>query len=129
MIDWTSNKAKRFVRSALAAEIYACGEAVDSGLLVRYILASILGCHEERIPLLVTTDSNSLNQADKPTSVLEDKRLRIALAELREGLDRNEFEHWWKAGKYQPADVLAKDGSPFLIKMMREGKYDPKVGK
>ena len=129
LIDWSSNKAKRVVRSALAAEIYACGEAADSGVLVRYILASILGWQEEMISLLVTTDSNSLNQAAKTTSVLEDKRLRIALAELRESLDKNEFELWWKAGKDQPADVLTKDGSPFLIQMMREGKYDPKVGK
>ena len=129
LIDWSSNKAKRVVRSALAAEIYACGEAADSGVLVRYILTSILGCQEESISLLVTTDSNSLNQAAKTTSVLEDKRLRIALAELRESLDKNEFELWWKAGKYQPADVLTKDGSPLLIQTMREGKYDPKVGK
>ena len=95
LIDWSSNKAKRVVRSALAAEIYACGEAADSGVLVRYILTSILGCQEESISLLVTTDSNSLNQAVKTTSVLEDKRLTSGVGRWR----------------------------------MREGKYDPKVGK
>ena len=65
----------------------------------------------------------------KTTSTIEDKKLRIGLAELREGLEANQFELWWKAGKNQPADVLTKDTCPALLQDMRRGRFSPTVGR
>jgi hypothetical protein len=68
LISWSTKKAARVTKSALAAEIMAASEACDEGHWVRHILAQLLGQTLFTLPLAVTTDSESLSAASKTTA-------------------------------------------------------------
>ena len=116
LISWSSKKASRVAKSALAAEIMAASEACDEGHWVRHILEQLLGLK------LFTTDSESLSGASKTTNNIQDKRSRIEVAQLREGLDLKEFELLWVPGGKQVADVLTKEVSSSQVEKIKQGK-------
>ena len=66
----------------LSNTVKATNDAVDSEIL---IVEQIGQVGSKTIPLVVTSDSKFLDQVARTTSGLQDKKLRIALAELREG--------------------------------------------
>ena len=122
LISWSSKKASRVAKSALAAEIMAASEACDEGHWVRHILEQLLGLKLFTLPLSVTTDSESLSGASKTTNNIQDKRSRIEVAQLREGLDLKEFELLWVPGGKQVADVLTKEVSSSQVEKIKQGK-------
>ena len=122
LISWSSKNASRVAKSALAAEIMAASEACDEGHWVRHILEQLLGLKLFTLPLSVTTDSESLSGASKTTNNIQDKRSRIEVAQLREGLDFKEFELLWVPGGKQVADVLTKEASSSQVERIKQGK-------
>ena len=87
LISWSSKKASRVAKSALAAEVMAASEACDEGHWVRHILEQLPMSKVFTLPLSATTDSESLSAALKTTNTIQDKRSRIEVGQLREGLD------------------------------------------
>ena len=86
---WQSRKLKRVCSSTLAAEALAAIEAVNHGFLFKEILSEI--CHCNDITIRVLTDNKSLFQTVPLLTVVEDKRLRIDIASLRESV-QNKFK-------------------------------------
>jgi hypothetical protein len=86
------------IKSALAAEIMAASEACDEGHRVGHILEQLLGLTLFTLPLSVTTDSESLSAASKTTNNIQDKKSRIEVVQLIEGLELKEFELLWVSG-------------------------------
>ena len=91
LISWSSKKSVRVTKLSLAAEIMATTEACDEGHWVRHILAQLLGLTLFKLPLTVTTDSESLSAAFRTTNNIQDKRSRIKVAQLREAIEQKEL--------------------------------------
>ncbi|XP_057290806.1 uncharacterized protein LOC130613486 [Hydractinia symbiolongicarpus] len=85
-ITWQSKKIKRVVRSTLAAETLALVNGIDAY-------------------------NKSLYEAAYSTKALEDKRLRVDMASLRQSTNQKEVILKWIPTKHQLADVLTKQGA------------------
>ena len=67
---------------------------------------------EESIPILLITDNESMANAVRSTTSIEEKRLRVDISALREMIDRKEIEHVGLIpSEHQLADCLTKQGS------------------
>ena len=114
-IDWQSKRLYRTPHSTLAAETIAMVEGLESAVLSREILSEILLVDCKTIPIEIVTDNYSLFEASQSTTSLRDKRLRIEMAIVREGLDRNEFKLKWIQTKSQIADALTKEEATLVV--------------
>ena len=103
-VDWKSKASTRVCRSTFAGETMACGDALESALYLRGLLASFLTGKivEERaggalVPIHLFTDCKSLydhlhkDGVPRPPS---EKRLAIELAAIRQTL-AVEAQHQW----------------------------------
>jgi hypothetical protein len=122
LISWSSKKSARVTKSSLAAKIMATTEACNEGHWVRHILEQLLGLTLFTFPLTVTTDSESLSAASTTTNNIQDKRSRIEVAQLREGIEQKELELLWVPRGKQVADVLTKEVSGNLVERIKQGK-------
>ena len=110
-IDWQSKRLTRTPKSTLAAETIAMVEGFESAYLISTLLSEILNNNTKPVPVEAFTDCYSLYEAAHSTTSVTDKRLRIEIAILREGLSRNEFTLGWVKTDDQLADCLTKRGS------------------
>ena len=109
LVDWKSHKIRRVVRSTLAAETLAMSEAVDASMLVVATWNELLGS-ENSITVEAITDCHSLYDNVNSTKLVEEKRLRIDIAMLKQMQERKEMELKWTESENQLADVLTKRG-------------------
>ena len=63
------------------------------------------------IPVEAMTDCYSLYEAAHSSTSIDDRRLRIEMAILREGILKKEFKLTWVSTDSQLADCLTKSGS------------------
>ena len=110
-IDWQSKRLMRTPKSTLAAETIAMVEGVESSLLISSILSEVLYNGTKTVPVEAYTDCYSLYEAAHSTPAVRDKKLRIEIAILREGISRSEFTLQWVKTEDQLADSLTKRGS------------------
>ena len=132
---WKSKTLRRVVRSTLAAETTAMVDVLDVGYYLSYCLSEILYCRKDKnldrissvssslycdqlIPIIVFTDNESLYRNAYTTTMVNEHRLRIDLAIIKQMLEKRELEeiNWISTGK-QLADCLTKQGADH-IKLM-----------
>ena len=82
-LAWSSDKIKR----ALSLQ-----ETVSHAIFLRAILAEIMGYKEHEIPIISYVDSNNLYQAVYSTKFVEDKRLRLDIAQVQESIKLEALE-------------------------------------
>lgn len=72
---------------------------------------------------LVRTDNKSLSEAVYSTKAVEEKRLRVEIAALRESVERKEIKVEWISTKDQIADIFTKQGADnrLLLDVLRNG--------
>ena len=80
------------------------------------------------IPLGITEiycDNKSLTEAAHSTTGVEEKRLRVDLAAIRQSISRNEFKLKCIETKHQLADSLMKQGadSSRLVETLESAKF------
>ena len=110
LIGWHSKRLKRVARSTLAAETLACVDACAASILLSHQVSEILNL--QSLPIFAVTDNESLANAVRSTTSIEDKRLRIEISSLREMLNRKEItEIKWVQTENQLADCLTKQGA------------------
>ena len=109
LIAWASNKVKRVVGSTVAAEALSLQTAISHAIYLRAILTEMLG-NESSIPIKSYIDSNNLYQAVYSTKFVEDKRLRIDIAQIQECIKEENVEIRWVESKRMLADCLTKRG-------------------
>ena len=70
------------------------------------------------------TDNLSLYQAAHSTNQLEDDRLKIDMAIIREMVQRQEIQLQWAPGSEQVSDVLTKKGASWekLCDVLKRGE-------
>jgi len=124
-IAWQTHKIKRVVRSTIAAEALSLTEGLETAFYYRKMIEDILRLQPGTIPIKAYTDNKSVLEAISSTKLVDDKRLRVDIAGIREMLLKSDInEVVWCPGKMQLADCMTKQGvSGFrLLKVLQEGK-------
>ena len=126
LISWQSRKLKRVCNSTLSAECLAAVDAVNAAFLFREMILEIVRKSKVRIRLI--TDNKSLMENASSITLLEDKRLRIEMAILRESLQNHDIEKIvWIASRDNLANSLTKQGAStrYLVDViMNDLKFD-----
>ena len=107
---WSSKKLDRVTRSPLASEAVALNEAADAAFLISAMIQEVFQLPNFP-PVLCRTDSASLVETLQSTNLVNDKRLRIDVARLREMEKLNEVQIEWVKGIEQLSDPLTKSGA------------------
>ena len=121
-ITWQSKKLDRVTKSPLGAETMALAEAADTSVLVVKMVEEIF---KNRLPpVTCLTDSRSLIDHMSTSHVIQDKRLRIDIARLKEMVELNEVRCKWVSKDDQLADSLTKAGasSRKLLDVVQTGR-------
>ena len=111
LISWSSNKIHRKVQSTLSAETLSTYDAVDEAIYIGHMLAELYydDYLQNKIPVIVYTDNQSLHDNLHSTKQVKEKRLRITLAGIQESLETgNIVKIMWISSKCQLADCLTK---------------------
>ena len=109
-IYWQSRKLRRVVKSTLAAETMAMLEAAETATYIAKILADITRQPQPLINCYV--DNQSLVDSLNSSKCVDDKRLRIDLAVMKDMLSRGEVNQVkWVSSQSQLADSLTKRGA------------------
>ena len=103
--SWSSRRLKRVVKSTLAAETLVLVEAAETSFWLTRIINEILNAD---VPIICHADNHSLFEAAYSSKAVEDKRLRLGIAIVREMVQRKEASVKWIEWKYQLADSLTK---------------------
>ena len=108
-ITWSSTKIKRIARSTLAIECLALQDATDAAYLIFSLVSEMLYGSEKLIDIIAKTDSKGLHSALLSTKAVQDKRLRVDIAYLKQLLKWQELEKvLWISSVEQLADCLTK---------------------
>ena len=124
-IAWNAHKIKRVVRSTLAAETLGLEEGLEASYYYREMLASILGVKTRTVMIEAYVDNKSIIEAILSTRLVEDKRLRVDVAAIKESLQLHDVKKiQWVPGHLQLANPMTKQGaSGFnLLKVLQSGK-------
>lgn len=108
-LAWASRKIRRVCRSTLTAETMALLEVSETCFWLSHIINELLDDPLETTEIF--TDNQSLYEAAHSTTAVEEKRLRVDIAAIRQSISRKEFVLKWIETKFQLADVLTKQGA------------------
>ena len=88
-------------------------EGIEEAIIyLRGIITEILSKKQETIPVVVYVDNKSVTQALFSTKLVDDKRLQLDIASIKESMDRNEIRSInWIQGDSQLANCLTKRGA------------------
>ena len=123
-LSWKSTKIKRVVKSTLSAEMLSLQEAIEDAIYVREMVTTVMN-FTQAIPITAYVDNKSVIQALRSTKMVDDKRLRLDIASIKENLIKNDIhEINWVSGDKQLANCMTKHGaSPYdLMKVITNGK-------
>ena len=125
-VAWKANKIQRVVTDSLSAETLALSKAIGDTIYVQNFFKETLNITPK---ITAIVDNKGLAQSAYSTKVIEDKRLMIDLASIREDLNKGIIQDiLWVKGQEMLADCLTKKRvSPAsLIKTLSSGllEYD-----
>ena len=109
----------------LAAETLGLEEGLEASYYYREMLASILGVKPRTVMIEAYVDNKSIIEAILSTRLVEDKRLRVDVAAIKESLQLHDVKKiQWVPGHLQLANPMTKQGaSGFnLLKVLQSGK-------
>ena len=109
-LGWASNKVRRVVASTVAAEALSLQMALSHAIYLRAVLTETLGVDELAIPIHSYIDSNNLHQAINSTKFVEDKWLRLDIAQIQECVAEHKVTVKWVGAADMIADCLTKRG-------------------
>jgi Reverse transcriptase (RNA-dependent DNA polymerase) len=104
-IFWESRTIKHVCRSSSVSEVRSAVEGYDATIWLLALWKEISG---QDIDALLVTDSESLQQKAVSTALPTEKRLRIDMALLRQGLRRGEYGLVWADSSSNLANPLTK---------------------
>ena len=124
---WISNKVRRKVSSTISAETLALNDALDDAVYLKYLISEIYhdNVRESRIPILAYIDNKSLDESQRSTKQVQEKHLRIDIAEVQRMLESEKTnEINWIPSKENLADGLTKRGidTSVLLQCISTGK-------
>jgi len=122
-LSWSSRKIKRVCRSTLTAETMALLEVSETCIWISHIINELLDNSLQTTEIF--TDNKLLYEAAHSTTSVEEKRLRVDIAAIRQSIVRKEFNLKWIDTKHQLADTLTKQGadSTKLLQALKESNH------
>ena len=109
-VSWQSKRLDRVTKSPLATEVSAVADAAYHGHLIASMAKELFGLKE--LPEIeLHTDSFSLKEHLESSKVINDPRLRVDIARLREMRELGEVTVRWVPSELQLADCLTKRGA------------------
>ena len=109
-VTWKSKRLDRVTKSPLATEISAVADAADHGHLVAAMTKELF-CLQNLPKIELFTDSFSLKEHLDSKKIINDPRLRVDIARLREMNELKEVSFKWVPSGQQLADCLTKKGA------------------
>ena len=107
-ITWKANKAQRVVQSSLAAEALALSKALGEAYYQQSFIKETLNINAK---ITAYVDNKELVENVYSTSLLDDKRLNLDVALIKEMVNKGEVENiLWLPGPDQLADCMTKRG-------------------
>lgn len=107
-LSWRCCKIKRVVRSTLAAEALALQEGLEEAI---YLQTLLLELTKHKIPIIAKVDSNGLCEAIKSTKSVNDRRLRIDIAAIKQEVGGDVKDVIWCPGCENLANCMTKRGA------------------
>ena len=99
-------------------------EGLEHGIFLQKVMQEVIG---RTIPVSAIVDNKSSVDAIHSTKLVEDKRLRIDIAIVKEMMANEEVQGvTWVPGEKMISDVLTKQGvNPYpILKLVQKGLYD-----
>ena len=126
-LSWISNKVRRKVSSTLSAETLALNDVLDDAVYLKHRISEIHhdNVRESKIPILAYIDNKSLDESLRSTKQIQEKRLRIDIAEVQCMLELKKInEINWILSKENLSDGLTKRGidTSVLLQCISTGK-------
>ena len=115
-------KSKTSGEKNITAETLALVDGLDMAIYIGSVPSEILGA--QRIPTCCYIDNKSLFENIYSTKLVDEKRLRIDIASIKQMIDRGEVAHVkWINAEFQIADSLTKRGASNakLLHVMESG--------
>ena len=112
------------MKSTLSAECLALQEASECAFYLKTILSEMLGISSEDIQIICFTDNKSLVESLHSTKTLEEKRLILDQAILKDMMQKGEIKSvQWLEKQKQLADPLTKAtaSSVILLDVLQRG--------
>jgi hypothetical protein len=113
-IFWESRKVKRVCRSTAAGEILSLGESYDTSMWIQKVWQELTG---QKLGVRLVVDSMGALKCVMTTKLPEEKRLRIDLAVIRQGIRRGDFDIMWISGRANLSDSLTKESESEGIRL------------
>ena len=109
-LSWGSHKVRRVVSSSLAAETLALKDAMEHAIYLSHLVSEICFDQYDKavIPIVAYTDNLSLEKALRSSKHVDDKRLIVDLATIRQMQKKDKTVVVWKEGAKQIADCFTK---------------------
>ena len=121
LISWQSKQLRRIAQSSLTAETIALLDGVETALYIKELYKEL---YAEKVTIEVFIDNQSLLDALKSSKYVNEKRLRIDIAALKEYVINKDVNNikWIKSSE-QLADILTKStaNSLSLVKVLSNG--------
>lgn len=122
ILDFSSKKSRRIVRSIMAGEVCAFMDAFDVSFMVSSDISNLLGI---TIPVFMFTDSKQLFDSVTKGKRTTEKRLMIDISAARESYKRFEIEAIGLIkGSDNPADDLSKINGNGALKQILDSGFD-----
>ena len=90
-IHWQSKKIKGIFKSTLVVECLALQESAETAFYIKTILCEILNINQQDITIECYTDNKSLVDSVHSSKTLQDKKLIIDMAIVKEMLQKKEI--------------------------------------
>ena len=123
-ITWKSKKLDRVTKSPLGSETMALAESGDAGHFIAMMTKEIFSL--DKLPNVICyTDSKSLVEHLQSNKLIQDLRLRVDIARIREMIQLNEISVVWIDTTKQLADSLTKAGASAarLVEVLEKGTF------
>ena len=109
-VYWESRKIKRVVKSTLAAETLALIDGAETAVYIQKLIEEI--CDGVKIPIICYTDNKSLVDVLESRKNVDDRRLRVDMAVLKDMLLSEDISSIrWVSTSHQLANSLTKRGA------------------
>ena len=125
-LAWHTGKIKRVVKSTIAAEALSLLVGLEDACYLREMLEETLGLCKFSIPIEAYFDNKSVTEAIQSTKMVDDKRLRLDLAAIKELISDQQVQSVkWCPGHLQLADCMTKRGACTyrLLSIIQSGQF------
>ena len=124
---WKSKQIQNVCHSAKEAETRNIMKVVDTAVYLSEQLAVLLfGTQQQRIPVLVYTDSKPLLDSIASSKQVEQKLLRNTMTDLKKKLENDIVSRYsWIETKSMTADILTKEGANIenILEVVRQNTF------